>query len=288
MEQLSQGKPAAKEYFIVIIEVMSALITFTSDFGIQGQYTGEVKGSILTLNPEAVIVDITHQVGAHDLLDGAYVISQVYRSYPSRTVHLVVVDPGVGSSRRGVILEADNQFFVAPDNGVLSLVYDQAQVQKVIEIEAEHYFRRPVSPTFHARDIFAPVAAHLSSGISIEAFGPEINDYIRLTLPGEREISPGVWEGFVLHIDRFGNIITSFRPEKIREASGRDFKVSGFSIQGRTVTRHVSHYAAGGEEELFSLVSSSGFYEIASHKKSAAAILQVRRGAKVEIRIEKE
>ncbi len=266
---------------------MNSIITFTSDFGVQGHYTGEVKGSILGVNPDARIVDITHQVGAHNLLDAAYIISQCYSSFPARTVHLVVVDPGVGSDRRGIILEADHHYFIAPDNGILSLVYKEAEIQKVVSIEAEHYFRRPVSPTFHARDIFAPVAAHMSMGFEISSFGPEIKDYVKLTLPASREASPGSWEGFILHIDRFGNVITSLRPEEIRNSCGHDFKVSEFIIQGKRVNRHVEYYADGGNEGVFSLVSSGGFYEIAALKKSAAAELDARRGMKVELRIEK-
>ena len=270
-----------------MIILMNSIITFTSDFSGQGHYTGEVKGSILSINPEAKIVDITHQVAAHNLLDAAYIISQCYASFPYGTVHLVVVDPGVGSSRRSIILEADHHFFVAPDNGILSLVYQQAEIQKVISIEAEHYFRRPVSPTFHARDIFAPVAAHISMGFLITSFGPEISDYVKLTLPANQEVRPGCWEGFILHIDRFGNIITSLRPRDIGESCGYNFKISEFLIKGQSITRHVDHYAEGGEDEVFSLVSSGGFYEIAGLKKSAAAALDARRGMKVELKVKK-
>ena len=266
---------------------MNSIITFTSDFGTQGHYTGEVKGAMLSVNPEAKIVDITHQVGAHNLLEASYVIAQSYRAFAPRTVHLVVVDPGVGSGRRSIIIEADHHFFVAPDNGVLSLVYRQAELQRVVSIEAEHYFRRPVSPTFHARDIFAPVAAHLSTGASVLSFGREITDFTRLALPVDREVQPGVWEGFILHIDRFGNIITSLRPETIRASCGNNFKVLGMEIQGCAIKRHVDHYAAGGEEEIFSLLSSGGFYEVAALKKSAAAQLGARRGMKVELKVGK-
>ena len=193
----------------------------------------------------------------------------------------------MGSNRRSIILEADHQFFVAPDNGILSLVYQQAEIQKVISIEAEHYFRRPVSSTFHARDIFAPVAAHLSMGFMITSFGPVISDYVKLTLPANQEVQPGCWEGFILHIDRFGNIITSLRPRDIEESSGYSFKISEFLIQGKSITRHVDHYAEGGEAEVFSLVSSGGFFEIAALKKSAATLLDARRGMKVTLKVEK-
>ena len=268
-----------------MIVSMSSIITFTSDFGIQGHYTGEVKGAILSIAPEAKIVDISHQVGAHNLLEAAYIIAQAFRAFVPRTVHLLVVDPGVGSSRRGLVVEAEHQFFVAPDNGILSLIFAEAEVQDVISIEAEHYFRRPVSPTFHARDIFAPVAAHLSTGASPLSFGPAVTDYTRLALPRVEEIAPGVWEGFILHIDRFGNIITSIRPEKIREKAGREFAIESFRIQDKEIGRHVDHYAAGTEGELFSLVSSGGYYEIAALKKSAAAMLNARRGMKVLLKI---
>jgi len=264
---------------------MNSIITFTSDFGTQGHYAGEVKGVLLSVNPEAKLVDISHQVAAHNLLEAAYIIARVYRAFEPRTVHLLVVDPGVGSSRRGLVVEADHHLFVAPDNGILSLVFAEAVVQRVISIEAEHYFRRPVSPTFHGRDIFAPVAAQLSTGSSPQSFGPEVKDYARLSLPEVNEVTPGVWEGFILHIDRFGNIITSIRPEKIRNKLGRDFKIDRFSIQDQDIDTHVDHYAAGAEGTLFSLVSSGGYYEIAALKKSAAAMLNARRGMKVMLEI---
>ena len=197
------------------------LITFTSDFGDRDYYVGAVKGVLLSCCPQARIIDISHQVAAHDLLEAAFVLGSAYRSFPPGTVHLVVVDPGVGSQRRGIVARDPSYSFVAPDNGVLSLIFGNRQECRVAAIEAEHYFRQPVSPTFHGRDVFAPVAARLAQGVAIEQMGPEIDDYLLLDLPPTRR-EGGRLEGFVLHIDTFGNVITSLCPDDIRTQLGED------------------------------------------------------------------
>ena len=155
------------------------IITLTTDFGTNDHLVGVMKGVILSINPEVNIVDITHSVLAHDLLDGALTIGQAYKYFPPKTVHLVVVDPGVGSARRPILVAGDTHYFVAPDNGVLSSVYDQTEALYVWNIISEHYFRQPVSKTFHGRDIFAPVAAWLTKSWQSSAFGEAITDFAR-------------------------------------------------------------------------------------------------------------
>lgn len=261
------------------------IITFTSDFGNREYYVGAVKGSILSICPEAQVIDITHEVGSHDLLEGAFTLLCSYSYFPTKTIHLVVVDPGVGSNRRGIIASTETHYFVAPDNGVLSLVYNREPAVRVISIEAEHYFRRPVSPTFHGRDIFGAIAAWIARGIDIDHFGPEIKDYVRLGLPRLQKIADNRLEGIVLHIDKFGNIITSISPEEIRKICGEDRSPGRFLIDGQEISRHYRYYAEAAADEVFSLLGSSGYYEIAAQKRPAARLLNVKRGAKVQLEV---
>src|SRR6185437_14461734 len=162
---------------------LQRLITFTTDFGLTEHYAGAMKGVIYSINSAAQIADITNAVQSFDILDGALAIAQAYSYFPKDTVHLVVVDPGVGGSRRPILAQAGQFYFVAPDNGVLSLVFEREERISVRHITSEHYFRNPVSNTFHGRDIFAPVAAYLSKGVDHAKFGEEITDYVRFLAP---------------------------------------------------------------------------------------------------------
>jgi S-adenosylmethionine hydrolase len=172
-----------------------------------------MKGVILDLAPDAQIIDINHSVQPFDVLDGALTISQAYSYYPSGTVHMVIVDPGVGTARRPILLTGDRHQFIAPDNGVLSLIYDREERLSVRHITAEHYFLQPRSNTFHARDIFSPVAAYLAKGVEPDRFGDEITDYVRFAAPRPKPIDERTLRGVVLKIDRFGNLITNITPQ---------------------------------------------------------------------------
>jgi len=259
------------------------IITFLSDFGTREYYTGAVKGSILCINPTARIIDLSHEIPSHDLLSAAFTIFGAYSTYPQHTIHLVVVDPGVGSNRKGIIVSTENGIFVAPDNGVLSLVFRAEQSKRVVAIDAEHYYRRPVSPTFHGRDIFGPVAGWLSRGIELSNFGPTITDPVQLGLPATRETAADTVEGFVLHIDKFGNIITSISEADVKNWFSRGQSIRGFSLNEKTVSRQVTCYAEGGDEELFYLLGSAGFYEISAKKQPASRLLGAKRGMRVRV-----
>ena len=258
------------------------LITFTSDFGQRDYYVAAVKGVILSICPQARVIDISHQVAPHDLLEAAFVVASAYRTFPPETVHLVVVDPEVGSHRRGIVAHDGTYSFVAPDNGVLSLIFRNCEDFRAAAIEAERYFRRPVSPTFHGRDIFGPVAAQLARGVGIEEMGREIDDYLLLDLPPARR-EAGRLEGFVLHIDTFGNVITSLSPADIRTQLGEDRPPAGFEFNGQKIRRHYTFYAQAQKDEIFSLVGSSGYFELAALEQPAAQLLEARRGAKVQL-----
>lgn len=262
------------------------IITFTSDFGTREYYVGSVKGTILSACPSANIVDISHSVASHDLLEGAFTLLCSYSCFPARTIHLVVVDPGVGSDRRSILVVTENHYFIGPDNGVLSLVYEKEEISRVISIEAEHHFRQPVSPTFHGRDIFGPVAGNLARGIQPEKFGPEIEEFTRLTLPPPQKVSESHLEGIVLHVDKFGNLITNLSPSAAARLMGREASPVEFQIGDRTVGPHVEYYSQAPQGELVSLLGSSGYYEIAALKKPAARLLNLRRGAKVRMAVD--
>src|SRR5512146_1692013 len=165
------------------------LVTLTSDFGVNDHYVGAMKGVILNVNPQAQIVDICNSVQSYDILDGALTISQAYRYFPADTVHVIVVDPGVGSERRPILVTGEKHISLAPDNGVLSLVYEREERLSVRHITAEHYFLQPVSQTFHGRDVFAAVAGWLSKGVEVAKFGDEITDFVRFAAPKPKPIS---------------------------------------------------------------------------------------------------
>ena len=256
------------------------IITLTTDYGTNDHLVGTLKGVLLKINPELTIVDITHHVNPYDLLDGALTIGAAYSYFPPRTIHIVVVDPGVGTSRRPLLVTAQNQYFVAPDNGVLSLVYEREQDNLTVRhATAEHYFLQPISKTFHGRDIFAPVAAWLSKGWQTSAMGEEIQDFQRFTLPRPKLIDGGS-QGVVLRIDAFGNVMTNFRaedlPESAKNGGGLNLKVST-----HTVEKLVDTFANGAADEPIAYVGSSGYLEIGINKANAARKLAIARGATV-------
>ena len=259
------------------------IITLTTDFGSNDHFVGTMKGVILDIVPEAQIVDICHSVQAFDVLDGALTISQAYSYFPNRTVHVVVVDPGVGTARRPIIASCDKYHFVAPDNGVLSLVYAKEPRMHVRHITAEHYFLQPVSTTFHARDIFSPVAAWLAKEVDSLKFGEEIDEYTRFSAPKPKAVEPNRLRGVVLKVDRFGNIVTNITPQDVPMlfgANAKDFKIV---VGSREITEIHSTYAEGGPGEVFGIVGSMGFLEIAANRAAAAQLTGAGKGNEVSI-----
>jgi len=255
------------------------LITLTTDFGTAGHFAGTMKGVILGIHRTAEIVDITHEVEAFAVADGAFTIAQAYRYFPKRTIHVVVVDPGVGSTRRPILAEMAGQFFIAPDNGVLSIIF-ALEKQKVRHITNQRYFLHPVSRTFHGRDVFAPVAAHLASGIPPARFGKLIDDHLRLTFHRPIQTGKNAWTGSVLKVDRFGNLITNIHLEDFRSLEVRPFRlVAG----GQRITRLALTFTEASPGELFVIVGSSGYLEVATNQGSATKILGCGAGSPVEL-----
>jgi len=259
------------------------IITLTTDFGLQDHFVGTLKGVILDIVPNAEIVDICHTPYPFDILDGTLTIAQAYKYFPNRTIHLVVVDPGVGGARRPIIASTETHHFVAPDNGVLSSVYGEETGIQVRHITAGHYFAQPLSNTFHARDIFAPVAAYLAKGIDVSKLGPGINDYVRFNLPQPTSSGENTWSGIVLKADRFGNLITNISPQDIPQLFQADPASFSICIAGREITRRKASYSEGTPGDLFAIAGSMGYLEIASNQASAAEILGVSKGTELTL-----
>jgi S-adenosylmethionine hydrolase len=257
------------------------VISLLTDFGSGNHYPGAMKGVMLGICPGVQMVDITHDITPFEIIEAAYTLAQAWTCFPAGTVHLVVVDPGVGSSRRAILAEADKHFFVAPDNGVLTMVLDSAPAHRVREISAARYFRKPVSQTFHGRDIFAPVAAHLAAGTPPAKFGKRIDNYLRLAVSKPTRTARRNWTGMILSIDRFGNIVTNFDWESFHWVNEQSFDIH---VGLNYVSRYASAYAEVPAGELFVIRGSAEFLEISANQGDAAKMLGVAVGAPLEIR----
>lgn len=266
---------------------MPPVVALLTDFGSRDHYVGSVKGAILTVCPDAVLVDVAHEIPAHDVAEGAFALAASWRDFPPQTVFLAVVDPGVGSGRRGLGLEADGYRFVGPDNGILSLVMADADgTIAVHEIANQALIRPQVAATFHARDVFGPVAGHLARGLPLPQIGPAVANPVRLPHPVLRALGPSEWEATVLHVDRFGNLITNLRRREldaILAAVENDWSDVVVVVEGEILPL-ARTYADVPEGEGCALVSSSGRLEVAVHRGSAARVLGAARGAPVRVR----
>jgi S-adenosyl-L-methionine hydrolase (adenosine-forming) len=261
------------------------MITLTTDFGLTEHYVGAMKGVIYSINPTVQLVDITNAVQSFDILDGAIAISQAYSYFPKDTVHVVVVDPGVGGARRPIIATVGQYLFVAPDNGVLSLVYEREERVSVRHITSEHYFHQPVSNTFHGRDVFAPVAAYLSKGVDASKFGEEVSDYVRFAAPKPKAVAANQWKGIVLKTDKFGNLVTNITAKdipQIFDGSSNGFKIS---VGKAEVNKLCSSYSQGAQGELFAIVGSTGFLEISANKAAASRVAGADKGSEVTVTV---
>ncbi len=262
------------------------IVTLTTDFGLNDHFVGNIRGVILGIVPEAEIVDICHAVQAFDVLDGAITIAQAYSYFPTGTVHMVIVDPGVGTARRPILLSTERHTFVAPDNGVLSLIYAREERVHVRHITAEHYFLQPVSNTFHARDIFAPVAAYLAKGVEPGKFGEDISDFVRFNAPKPKPVDEKTLRGVVLKVDRFGNLVTNITPQDVPalfQPAPPPFKIVAGKCQ---ITEIHGNYAEGAPNEVFGILGSMGYLEIAANRAAAAQIVGAGKGSEVNVILE--
>jgi len=274
---------------------MSAIITLTTDLGLTDAYIAAMKGVILDINPEAKLVDICHNIKPQNIPQAAFVLSTAYQFFPHKTIHVVVVDPAVGTERTAIILRTPSADFVAPDNGVLSYVIQQSSIKPVedianvqqTELEPElqvvaltepRFWRAPVSPTFHGRDIFAPVAALLSLGFPPIDFGEAVTSVAILPLPHPCQALDGSLVGHILHIDNFGNLITNIKSDDIPQTTwAMTTMVGNHSISGLSLT-----YAEG--RGLLALIGSSGYLEVSLKGGNAGAFLDAKVGDEVRIK----
>lgn len=252
------------------------IITLLTDFGTRDPYVAIMKGVIYRIVPDVVIVDITHEIQPGNIRQASFVLSYSSAYFPNGTIHVSVVDPGVGTSRHGLIVQTDNAFFVLPDNGLISQVVRKIPPRQIIHLTEPRFWLNPVSNTFHGRDIFAPVAAHLASGIPTIQMGVEVKDIniIPCSVPDMK--GNGSIEGEVMYIDRFGNCITNISHDYISEAKKWVVKVCG-----KTIDRIVTTYGVAEHGEVVALVGSSDYLEIATRNCSASLTLSISVGDKV-------
>jgi S-adenosylmethionine hydrolase len=260
---------------------MRPVIALVSDFGSRDHYAGTMKGVILSICPDVALVDISHDIPPHDVLNAALELAACYRYFPQGTIFLTVIDPGVGSTRRGLAADTGDYRFVAPDNGVLSGVFQETPPRKVVELTERRYARPTVSRTFEGRDRFAPAAAWLAKGIQLSALGRALSDYHRLEIP-QPLVESGSLSGIVLRIDHFGNAVTNIDRrtfEKFVDAG--DVQIDA---GGQRIGRLVATYADINADEVCALFGSTDHLELAANSASAAERLSLTRGAPIVIR----
>ncbi len=262
------------------------VITLLTDFGRDNWFVGTMKGVIASISPTAAVVDICHEVRRHSITEAAFILRNAGPYFPPGTVHCVVVDPGVGSDRPAIVVETDRARFVAPDNGVISYALEGREVAQAIRIEDERYLLAPVSRTFHGRDVFAPVAAYLDAGVAPTEFGPAVDSFVRLrrSTPGKLSRSEAV--GHIVHVDRFGNLITDvdepFLAEMLTASRQQYFRLQ---VRNHEVRRLVGSYGEGQPGELIALIGSSGYLELAVNQGNARDTLEIEEGGEFILKV---
>jgi S-adenosylmethionine hydrolase len=247
-------------------------ITLITDFGLSDGYVGAMKGVIIDVLPWVTVVDITHDIRPQDIRQAAFVLHTAAPHFPQCTVHMVVVDPGVGTDRRPLAVYTDSAVFVGPENGVFPWIYKTQTVREIRELSNSYYKRATVSPTFHGRDLFAPFAAHIAAGVPAPSIGPVVGAPVTFDIPDPKVYYDGSIHGHAIHIDFFGNIITNITEEMLATAQNWTFEIAGLEV--RTFRRA---YAYAHEDQIFALVGSQGFLEIAIRNGNAAQRLGVKR-----------
>ncbi|MEE2909180.1 MAG: SAM-dependent chlorinase/fluorinase [Candidatus Poribacteria bacterium] len=255
-----------------------SIITLTTDFGLTDTYVGEMKGVIFQINPQAQIIDITHNIPPQDLSSAAFQINNAYQYFPEGSIHIIVIDPSVGSQRRSIVCQTEKAIFVCPDNGICTKIFEQEKLTRTIEITNPNFCLRQISRTFHGRDVFAPVAAHISCGVSLTDLGPEISDITRLSIP-QPKITDNEIIGKIIWIDNFGNAITNVSMETLKSTSF-DTKCT-IQIAGIEIDHLSSFYDESGIGSTLALVNSSGNIEIAVNQGSASSTLNIKVGEKI-------
>jgi S-adenosylmethionine hydrolase len=258
------------------------IITLITDFGEESGYVGIMKGVILSINPECHIIDITHHISPQDREEAAFVLKSAHPFFPPDTIHLVVIDPGVGSARKPIIVESSQNWFVGPDNGVFSFIFLENQQKRVWEITNNRYLLTPVSSTFHGRDIFAPIAAHLSSGVSSHVLGKEITHFVQLE-GLEPEVNQDMLKGRIVFIDHFGNLISNISHKLFTRVVGENpFQIT---VGNRVLRRVYPTYADAEDGEVLALFGSSQLLEVSVRNGNCQKLLQVTKGSTVSVHV---
>ena len=262
------------------------IIALLTDFGTKDYFVGAMKGAILSVNRDAKVVDITHEILPQNILSASFTLRACYKDFPRGTIFVAVVDPEVGSERRAILVESEDYFFVAPDNGILSFVFENsalahapasASTIRVFELTNTQFFAANVSATFHGRDLFAPVAAHLSNGVNPNDFGREISDFKRFEEMKPKRISKDETQAEIIHIDRFGNLITNLKQTDLPE----NFILE---IGGKRIERLLPFYAEAEKSEVFMIFGSANFLEIAVFQDSSQKLLNAEIGQKIAVK----
>jgi S-adenosyl-L-methionine hydrolase (adenosine-forming) len=261
-----------------------SIITLLTDFGTKDAYAASMKGVILNINPRATLVDITHQVAPQDIREGAFILASAYSYFPKGTIHLAVVDPGVGGPREPILAVTEKHYFVGPDNGLFTFVMGREKVTKVVSLTNPDYFLPKVSNTFHGRDVFSAVAGHLSRGIKADAFGSRLGSWVRIDIR-EPAVQGNTLIGEVVHIDAFGNLISNVAEKTLADFSEKRMIVVR---TGRKAIRGIrKSYWEGKKGEVIALIGSGGYLEISVREGNAARTLKVKRGDKVGVEIDR-
>jgi S-adenosylmethionine hydrolase len=260
-------------------------LSFLTDYGLEDGFVAACHGVSARIAPHADIIDVTHLIPPGDIRRGAAVLAQTVPYLPP-SVHVAVVDPGVGTARRPILVTSDRHHFVAPDNGVLSMVYAREERLHIRHVTAEHYSLQPVSNTFHGRDIFAPIAAWLAKGVDSEKFGEEITDFVRFNPPKPKSVNGNTLRGVILKVDRFGNLVTNITPQDAPMLFASEPAPFKLVVGQQEITEILPNYSEGSPGQVFGILGSMGYLEIASNRGSAAKIVGSGKGSEVMISLE--
>jgi len=261
-----------------------SIVTLLTDFGTQDHYIGSMKGVILSINPLCSLVDITHEVSAYDIKEGAFILANAYSSFPKGTIHVAVVDPGVGGTRKPILLVTSHYLFLGPDNGLFTFALRKEKIKQVVALTNKKYFLPQISVTFHGRDIFAPVAGHLSLGVKPKNFGEEIDKWAELIFP-KPWVAGGNWVGEIFHIDAFGNLVSNIDKQPFHNANDHSIVIN---VGKKTIHGLKKGYWEGKRGELIALFGSRGFLEISVREGNAQKMLKVNKGDKIQIHLRSE
>jgi S-adenosylmethionine hydrolase len=259
------------------------IVTLLSDFGLRDHYVSAMKGVMLSLNPDLTFVDISHLIPPHDIHSGAFVLGQAYPCFPAGTIHIAIVDPGVGTARKAIVVYAGAQVFVGPDNGIFTWIYDREETSTTYEITADHYFRKPVSSTFHGRDVFAPVAGWISRDIPLSQIGPVCEHPVRLKLPELTRVRDALIQATILAVDGFGNLITNLKPADLPVYSAPGTRTCKMLVSQKEITAFRMTFGEGLPGEVFVVPGSSEYLEIVMANGSAAAALNAAPGTLIGV-----